>query len=878
MRLIDILRLRLRSLLLRRRVEQDLEEEVHYHLERQIEENIAAGMTPDEARYTALRSIRDIEQRKEQCRDARGVDVIDNASQDCRYAIRGLRKNPGFALLTVLVMALGIGANTAVFSIVNTVLLKPLAYRDPSRIVTLTSNWGGNVESKLVALPDFRDWQQQSTAFSAMAYYRSSDAAVKAGSSAEYVHVARVSQQFFQVLGVTPSVRRLFSTEEQMTGDSTAALIGYSYWQSHFGGGRNVTGQTVHVGGDVLTIIGVLPPRFRFPANSDIWRVSDAVDRILPRTSLSFYAIARLKPSVTLQQAQAQIASIALRLQRQYPDSNKGRMAAVTRMQDEMVGNVRLTLYILLGAVGLVLLIACANIATLLLAKASARTREIAIRAAVGAGRSRIVRQLMTESLILALLGGSVGLVVGELASKALIALAPADVPRLAEAGVDARVLAFTLGVCLLCSLFFGLMPALYASRVDLNDALKQSRRHAGTDGKSSRLRGAFVIAEIALSVILLAVSGLLIKSFVALNNVALGFRPEHALLMATGLPVSGPEAEAHARQFFQELLSRTSSLPGVLAAGATMGPPGDVESAGSYWIDHLPKPVTEMSGQDAVFSVVTPGIFEALGIPLKRGRAFDDRDAADAPFTVIVNETLVRRAFHGQDPIGRTLFAGFDSDKPMKIVGIVGDVRQWGPARKPDAEIYMPYAQHVSGAGSNLNVVVRTVQEPEVLTNTLRRTLHELSSDAPAKLTTLKGSLYEQVAAPRFRTFLLAVFAGLSLCLAIAGIYGVTAYVVSQRAHELGLRMALGATPGSLRHLVLKQGLVLAAIGMSIGLAGSLAGTRLITSVLFEVKPADPTICISVAVLLVFVVLAASYLPARRAASLDPLVVLRQE
>lgn len=878
MRVADILRLRLRSLLFRKRVEQELEEEVRYHLERQIQENISAGMPPDEARYAALRAIRDIEQRKEQCREARGLNLIENTGQDLRYAIRRLRKNPGFALFTVLVMTLGIGANTAVFSVVNAVLLKPLAYRDPGRIVTLTANWSGNAESKEVALPDFQDWQDQSTAFSAMAYYRSSDAAAKAGSSAEYVHVARVSKEFFQVLGIAPVVGRLFTAEEQKTGDFAAALISYSYWQNHFGGNRDALGQTLRVGGGVLTIVGVLPPRFHFPDKSNIWRTSDAVDRTLPRTSLSFYAMARLKPDVSLQQAQAQIGAIALRLQRQYPNSNKGRKAAVTRMQDEMVGNVRLTLYILLGAVGLVLLIACANIATLLLAKATARTREIAIRASVGAGRSRIVLQLMTENLVLGLLAAAAGLVVAELGSKALIALAPSNVPRLAEAGIDGRVLAFTFGICVLCSLFFGLVPALYASRVDLNDALKQSGTRVGNDGRSNRLQGAFVVAEIALSMILLAGAGLLIKSFVALSHVALGFQPEHVLLMATGLPVSGPEADTHARQFFQQLLSKISVLPGVSAVGATMGPPGDVESAGSYWIDHVPQPLTEVNGQDAVFSVITPGTFAALGIPLRRGRAFDDRDGPDAPFTVIINETLVRRVFSGEDPMGRILFAGFDSSKPMKIVGIVGDVRQWGPAKKPDAEIYMPYAQHVLGAGSNLNVVVRTSVEPEVLTNTLRRALHELSPDAPAKFKTMNASLYEEVTAPRFRTLLLAIFAGLSLCLAMAGIYGVTAYVVSQRSHEFGLRIALGATPGHMRHLVLKQGLALAAIGMMLGLAGSLAGTRVITSVLFEVSPADPTVYVCVSILLALVVLAASYFPAWRAARLDPLVVLRQE
>jgi predicted permease len=466
---------------------------------------------------------------------------------------------------------------------------------------------------------------------------------------------------------------------------------------------------------------------------------------------------------------------------------------------------------------------------------------------------------------------------VAELGLKALIALAPANVPRLAEAGIDARVLAFTFGVSVLCSFFFGLAPVFHASRVDLNDALKQSGTRTVVGDHSTRLRGALVVAEIALSTILLAGAGLLIKSFVALSNVALGFHPERVLLMTTSLPVSGPEADAHARQFFRQLLAKVSTLPGVSTAGATMGPPGDVESSGSYWIDRLPQPLTS-TGPSAVFSVVVPRTFAALGIPLKRGRDFDDRDGAEAPFTVIINEILTRRAFHGQSPLGRMLFAGFDSFKPMKIVGIVGDVRQWGPARKPDAEIYMPYAQHVSGAGSTLNVVVRTAVAPEALTNTLRRTVHELSPNAPVRFTTMEASLYEDVAAPRFRTLLLSIFAGLSLCLAVAGIYGVTAYVVGQRSHEIGLRMAMGATPGHVLRLMLKQGVALALIGMTLGFLGSFAGTRLISSLLFEVRPSDPATYACAAVVLALVVLAACYIPARRAAKLDPLVVLRQE
>jgi len=878
MRLATILRLRLRSLFSRRRVEQELDEEVRYHLERQIEEELSAGASPETARSAALRSIKDIEQRKEECRDMRGLNIIDNAAQDFRYAVRGLRRSPGFALLAVLIMALGIGANTAVFSVVNEVLLKPLAYRDPNRLVTLTTAWKSGAKLNLVTLPDFQDWHDQSAAFSALAYYRSSDRPTMAGSSAEYVHVARVSAEFFETLGVEPALGRLFSTEEQISGDSRAALISYSYWHSHFGGSNTVLGRRLRISDRAVTIIGVLAPRFHFPDKSDIWRPADAVDRTLPRTSLSFYAIGRLKPGIRLEQAQGQLTSIALRLQHQYPDIDKHRSVTVTRMQDDMVSNVRLTLYVLLGAVCLVLLIACSNVATLLLTKASARTREIAIRAAVGAGRVRIICQLITESLLLAFVAGAAGLIVAMAGLKALIAIAPADVPRLAETSIDGRVLAFTFGVSVLCSLLFGLVPALFAARIDLNDALKYGGSRAATGCCSSRLRPALVIAEIALSVMLLAGAGLLIRSFVALSNAALGFRPEHALLMKTSLPVSGLEGEAHARQFFKQLLSEVSSLPGVSAAGATMGPPGDVASSGPYWIHHSAEKAIFTPQDAAVYSVVTPNTFAALGIPLKRGRDFEDRDAAHAPLTAVINENLARKAFPGQDPIGQLIFTGFDSNEPMKIVGIVGDVRQWGPAKKSDPEIYMPFEQHTPAAGATLNVVVRTAGSPEALTNTLQRRVHELSPDAPVRFTTMEASLYEKVAAPRFRTILLGLFAGLSLCLAVAGIYGLNTYVVRQRSNEIGIRMALGATPGQVLRLILRHGMGLAAMGMILGFLGSLAGTRLMASMLFEVRPVDPITYAAVAVLLGVVVLAANYVPARRAAKLDPLLALREE
>ncbi|MGA2740317.1 MAG: FtsX-like permease family protein [Bryobacteraceae bacterium] len=496
----------------------------------------------------------------------------------------------------------------------------------------------------------------------------------------------------------------------------------------------------------------------------------------------------------------------------------------------------------------------------------------------MGAGRSRIVRLLMTESLLLALLAGAAGLTVAAAGLKALIALAPAGVPRLAETSIDGHVLAFTLGISALCSLFFGSVPVLYASRIDLNDALKQGGGRTVSGGRSNRLRELLVVAEIAFSVVLLAGAGLLIKSFVALNNVALGFRPERVLLMKASLPVSGAEGDRRARQFFHQLPSGFLSLPGVSAVGATMGPPGDVEASGGYWIDRFPERIKSDAPQ-AVFSVVTPGTFAALGIPLRRGRDFEDRDAADAPYAAVINDALEHKAFPGHDPIGRTIFAGLDRvDKPMRIVGIVGDVRQWGPARKPEPEIYMPYDQHTSGAGATLNVVVRTSAAPEALTNTLRRRVQELAPDVPLKFTTMEASLYEEVAVPRFRTLLLGIFAGLALCLAMAGVYGVTAYAVGQRSNEIGLRMAMGATPGDVLRLVFRQGLRLAAIGMALGFLSALAGTRLMSSMLFEVAPGDPGTYAAVAALLGLTVLLAVYVPARRAANVDPLVALRRE
>ena len=799
---------------------------------------------------------------------------------DWKYAFRSLRKNVGFTLLAVLVMGLGIGANTAVFSVVNSVLLRPLDYHDPDRIVTLSSLSKTSGAHGQVSAPDFHDWHDQSTAFDAMADYGSDpEIAVATRSGAEYASAAEVAPEFFRVFDVEPAVGRFFSPEETKPGSAAAVMISYSYWQSHFGADPNVLGQTLHMADKTFPIVGVLPPRFHFPDRTDIWLPANTVfPETTSRSAHNYLVVARLKPHFPLEQAQSQMTAIGARLEQQYPASNRNKSVAVTRMRDEMVGDVRTTLYLLLGAVSLVLLIACANMANLLLAKGTSRGREIAIRAAIGASRGHIVKLLIAESVTLAILAGVAGLALAVWGSNALVAIAPRNVPRLAETRIDGWVLAFTLGVSAIASLLFGLAPAIQASRVDLNDALKLGATRAVVGGAAGRMRAALVVAEIALSVVLLTGACLLMRSFVAMLNVTLGFQTGNVLVMGASVPATGLPSRLRATRFYKDLLAAVSTMPGVSAAGATRTPPGHVASWGGYWIDHLPsREAMGVSAPQAVFSVVAPGTFATLGIPLRRGRDFNDGDGYDAPFTAVINESLARASFPGQDPIGHVIFCGLDSPNAMKIVGVVGDIRQYGPARAPQPEIFMPYQQH-PGPGASMAVVVRTASNPTALFETMRRQARATSPDVPVKFTTLETLLSENVAAPRFRTLLLGIFAALAVCLAMAGVYGVMAYVVGQRANEIGLRMALGASPGSVMGLVLRQGLALAATGLAIGLAGSVAATRLLTKMLFEVKAGDPITYAGVIVLLGVVALTATYIPARRATKVDPLIALRQE
>jgi putative ABC transport system permease protein len=865
------IRVTLRSLVRPRRQEDELDEEFQFHLDRQIDEGRKAGLPLDEARRSALRAMGPIGSSKEECRDVRATRVISELVGDLRYAGRSLRRSPRFAALAIIIMALGIGANTAVFSVVNAVLLEPLPYASPDRIITLNTAFltAGRTQ-RLVSIANFRDWRDQSSAFEAMATYQQGDYPVTPGATAEYARAAIVEPDFFRVFDVAPAIGRMFTNEETVPGNR-AALISHDYWQRRLDGDPDVLERTVRVRNEPWPIVGVLPAGFQFPRGTDLW-LSDRSEST-SRRGHNYFAVGRLVSGTSLEQAQAELTAIAAGLARQYPDTNTGRGVTAVRLHDDLVGDVRPTLYLLWGVVGIVLLIACANTATLLLGKATSRTREVAVRTALGASRRRIVRQLLTESLVLSVVAGLAGVLLAYWGARALVALAPADIVRLATTGVDAGVLVFTLIMSVVTSVVFGLVPALHASKVDLTDAVKQGGARGVVGGRMVRTRGALVVCEIALAVVLMTGAGLLVKSLIALHAVELGYQPENVLVMQATRMRPLPEGNA----FFVDMLSRVATLPGVVSAGATSVPPGDLTMSGSgtYYIDQLPARPDPTLERPTLMTMVAPGTFAALGVPLRRGRDFTDNDAIDRPLVAIVNEALVRESFAGADPIGRTIFCPFDKDDGMTVVGVVGDTRQRNPGVAPVPECYMPYTQHAYN-GNTLNVVIRTVGDPTALAGAVRGLAVEVSPEVPVAFTTMRETLATTVEAPTFRALLFGLFAGLALILALVGVYGVMAYAVEQRSREIGLRMALGASRGAVLRLILEQGLLLSIVGLVFGLLAAVTTARLLATMLFEVQPLDGEVYLAVVVLLGVVTVAAGYLPARRATVIDPMQVLK--
>jgi predicted permease len=863
----------------RNRPLDDLDDDIADHIARETQDNIDRGMAPDEARRQAILTFGNAALVKE---DARTIWVsrwLDEIRQDARYALRTLRRSPAATAAGVLVMALAIGANTAVFSVVHAVLLSPLPYPNPDRIVTLTyvsppENASGD-RARQVSIPDFLDWQRDSGSFESMAYYASGRGSVMAGPVAEYAVITRVSEPFFDVLAARPSAGRLFSHEEARQGGSGAAVISDRYARQAFGDPTRALGRIIRLRNQSVPIVGVLPSTFDFPVQTDIW-CPDTINRNGPgvsRRGNNFRAVARLKGDVSLGQAQAEMTAISARLETLYPDTNRNVRVAVTPLQREMVGNVESLLYLLLGAVGLVLLIACATLATLLLAKATARVPEMAVRGALGASRGRIVRQLLVEASVQAAAAGAIGVALAVLGTRTLVALAPATVPRLDEAAVNGSVLLFTLGLCVIVSLLFGLPPALQAARVDVHEPLRQGAGRV--TGGGSRLREALVVAEIALAVILVATCALLVRSVVALQQAPLGFEPGNVLLMQASAAPRGDDWTP-SRAFFEGMLVDAKQVPGVLAAGAMMGPPGRVDSDSGYWIDRMPEQNPLSSARPAAMNIIAPGTFGALGIPIRQGRDLRDGDRDGAPKVAMVNEALVRAAFRGQDPIGRKIFAGFDSLDAMTIVGVVGDVRQYGPAVEPQAEVYMPYQQHAYN-GATLYLVVKTATDPAALGPTIQRKARERSPEVSVRLTTMDAVLADHFATPKFRAVLLSLFGAVALCLAMTGVYGVMAYVAGQRSKELGVRMALGASARSVLWLMLSRGLKLTAVGLTAGVLGAAASARLLRGMLFQVGAGDVATYAGVVGALAVLSMLATYMPARRAAAVDPLLVLRE-
>ncbi len=797
---------------------------------------------------------------------------------DLKFALRSFRRNPGFTALSVAILALGIGANTAIFSVVDAVLLRPLAYPDPGRLVSITTAWKNDGLYGQVSGPDFLDYQSQSGAFASMAAYDDGIETVVSNRTSEFTGAAAVSSDFFRTLGIQPIAGRSFTLTESKN-KATVALVSSAFWQRHYGNVALTPGQTIKFESTSFDIVGMLPAGFHFPeeVTTDVWIPFRDALQDTNRGGHNYRVIGRLKPAVSIERAQSQLTALSERLQRTYPDSNKNAGAYVTTLADFTVRRVKTSLYILLAAVAVVLLIACANVANLLLARGSARVRELAIRTSLGATQVRLVRQLLTESAILSALGCGFGILLACAVLPALIHMAPSYLPRLNQIRIDPTILLFAIGAGCLATLLFGLAPALQARRTDPNVDLRAGSSRGSLGGSSRSLQQALVVAEVALSLVLLVGAGLLLKSFVATLSVDLGFRPEKLLVADLSMP--SQSGERVNQVFYEPLLARLSQTSGVASAALTHTLPGDsaTRSDGSYLIEGQTIKDFTVASPQAGFSVVSPGYFQTLRIPLLGGRDFSDRDGLSAPPVAIVSASLARRAYPRQNAVGRKILCGLDleSMKWMQIVGIVGDVRMDGPTTPPTSEIYMNYLQHPR---SGLSLILNTGNNPMAFTQPLRREIRALDPEVSIKLTTMENHLADVVSTPRFGSTLVSAFAGLAILLAGIGIYGVMAYSVVQRTSEIGLRIALGADRRRVLGLVLSQAIKLTAVGLVIGAAGAIAGGRLLKSQLFNVSPSDPAIYAVMVVLLALLALAASYIPAWRACRIEPLEALRQE
>ena len=808
--------------------------------------------------------------------------MFEDLRQDLRFGLRGLRKSPTFTLAAALTLALGVGANTAIFSVVNALLLRPLPYDDAGRLVWV---WGDNrqlgVSQGYLSPGDIFDFGRQSTRLESVAAWTTVPVNLVEEARSERLEGILVSPNFFRTLGVRVAVGRDFEPGEGREGSNQFVIISDGLWRRRFGADPGVVGRGLTLDrydANSFTVVGVAPPEVQFPQRTDVWMPDAGQEGGDERGGRDMRAVARLKPGATLEQAQDELNIIAQSLERQYPKANAGWRVTLTSARDRILGTPYRAVWVLLGAVACVLLIACANVANLQLARAAGRGKEIALRAALGAGRGRIVRQLLTESVLLALVGGAVGLLLAWWGVELLRAAAPDSIPRLRDAGIDGRVLAFTAGVSVLSGVAFGLLPALQSSRPDLIEALKAGGRGTTAGGGGGRTRGVLVVAEVAVTALLLVGAGLLVKSFWLLSNVDPGFKADHVLTAGLSLnrDLGAQTSERH-RALFSQAVERVRALPGVESVGAVSHLPFGGRGVNLPFTLPGREPSPDAEQARAELRVVNSDYFGAMGIPVRRGRAFDEQDTDSSPKVLVVNEAFARLFLRDSEPVGRRVRVSLGQGFEGEVVGVVGDVRHRGYDAEPRPEVYVSYLQKT--VWPVMNLVVRTGAEPASLAPEVRGELERVAPAAAVfNVRPMSDFLSDSVAERRLNLLLLLVFASVSLATAAAGIFGVTAYAVAQRTHEIGIRMALGARPGDVLRLVVGQGSRLVLCGVGLGLAAAFAVTRLLVSLFYGVSASDPATFAVVGLSLCAVAILACYVPAARAARVDPLTVLRGE
>jgi putative ABC transport system permease protein len=797
--------------------------------------------------------------------------------QDLRYGARMLLKNHGFTLIAIITLALGIGANAAIFSVVNAVLLRPLPFQEPERLMMIR-------ETKLPQFPEFSispgnflDWKRQNTVFERLVAFHGLSFNLIGIGDPEELRGLRVTDGFFAMLGVQPQLGRDFLLEEDQSGRSNVVILSYGLWQRRFGGDPKIINQSITLSGQSYTVIGVMPATFSFGGETALWRpMGFSAQEAQNHGGHYLSVIGQLKPGATLEQARSELSAIAGRLAQQYPNTNTGWDVKLMPLQEFIVRGIERALLVLLGAVAFVLLIACANVANLLLARGAGRQKEVAIRSALGARRARIVRQLLTESALLALAGGAAGLLLAKLGMSLLLRLAPQNLPRISDVSLDSRVLAFTAAVTLLTGVIFGLVPALQASKPNLSEMMKDAGGRGSTEGlRRQFIRSSLVVLEVASALLLLVGAGLLIRSFWRLQQVDPGFNPNNALTVSVALPTRKyPEANQQAT-FFQQLLEKVRTLPGVQAAGVTTNLPLAGSSFFGFVIEGRP-PLPPGAGQSTNHYAVSADYFKTMGIPLLRGRTFTEQEARNTTRVVVISESMAKRMFPDETPIGKRIHITNGPTVFREIIGIVGDVKQDGLDQDTTLQVYEPYTQQTY---SSMALVVRTAGDPTNLTAAIRNQVLSIDKEQPiSRIRTLEQLISSSIAQQKFSMVLLGVFAAVALVLAAVGIYGVLSYAAAQRTHEIGIRMALGARAGDVLKMVIGQGMRLAFLGLGLGLGAALALTQLMKRLLFGVGATDPMTYGVIAFLLTLVALFACWIPARRAAKVDPMIALRCE